>query len=178
MIKKVWQKLRGHFQEYVARYSVLALAVLTPAAGLLGEMAADLGGVNTGAGRVVLAAASALGTAAAGVVFIRNLGIWQMLDAFGVAPGAPSPPVVAPAVQPTALEPMVGTLVGAGAQPVEPVEPMISDPASIPPDVDASGLAANDGEPSDRLADPDTTPDEPLADAPDLVDDPLEDDER
>ena len=88
MMKSLWGRLRGHFQQYVARYSVLALAVLTPAAGLLGTLGADLGGVDTPAGRVAFAAASALGTAAAGVVFIRNLGIWQMLDQFGTAPGA------------------------------------------------------------------------------------------
>lgn len=81
----VWSRIRGHLSEYVARYSVLALAVLTPAAGLLGTLAADLGGADTPLGRALLAAASALGVAAAGVVFIRNLGVWQMLDRFGTA---------------------------------------------------------------------------------------------
>lgn len=83
----LWERLRGHFQEYIARYSVLALAILTPLAALLGSVAADLGGVNTSTGRAVTAAASAIGVAIVGVTFIRNLGIWQMLDSFGVAPG-------------------------------------------------------------------------------------------
>lgn len=77
------KKVLAHVSQYVARYSVLAIAVLTPAAGLLGAAAADLGGVNTSVGRALLATASALGTAAAGVVFIRNLGIWQLFDKFG-----------------------------------------------------------------------------------------------
>lgn len=87
MLSKLWSRLRGHFSEYVSRYAVLATAVLTPAAGLAGAAAADLGGVDTPVGRALLAIASALGTAVAAVTFIRNLGIWQMLDTFSTAPG-------------------------------------------------------------------------------------------
>lgn len=79
-------KLRGHLQEYVSRYTILAAAILTPVAGLLGAFAADLGGADSPAGRAVLAGAAAIGTAGTFLVFIRNMGVWQMLDEFGTAP--------------------------------------------------------------------------------------------
>lgn len=81
------QKLIDHVEEYVARYTVLLLAVLTPAAGLLGSLAADLGGSDTSAGRAVLAGASALTVAAGGVVFLKNLGGYQQLRDFGATAG-------------------------------------------------------------------------------------------
>lgn len=96
MLSKVWGRLRGHFTEYVSRYAVLAVAVLTPAAGLAGTAAADLGGVNTAIGRALLGVAATLTTGAAGVMFIGRLGIWQMLDSFGTAPGVGTKPSKAP----------------------------------------------------------------------------------
>jgi hypothetical protein len=87
-----------HFQEHIAKYATLAVAILTPTAGLLGSAAADLGGADTKVGHALIGAASALGAAVAGITYIRNLGIWQMLDKFGIAPGiaaATKPPMFA-----------------------------------------------------------------------------------
>lgn len=100
MLRQFWARARGHFRENVARYAVLATAILTPVAGLLGELAADVGGADTPAGRTVLAASAAIGTAIAAVTFIRNLGVWQMLDTFGVAPNTPPAEDVPPAGPP------------------------------------------------------------------------------
>lgn len=83
----MFARLKGHFQEYVARYSILALAVLVPLSGALGTVAANLGGADSTGGRIALGVSSAVGTAIAGVTFLRNLGVWQMLDTFGTAPG-------------------------------------------------------------------------------------------
>lgn len=76
-------KVTSHIEEYIARYTVLILAILTPFAGLLGSIAADLGGTDTSTGRAVLAAASALGVAIGGVTFLKNLGNYQALRDFG-----------------------------------------------------------------------------------------------
>lgn len=77
-------RIINHVEEYVARYTVLLLAVLTPAAALLGSLAADLGGADTPAGRAALGLASALGVALGAVEFLRNLGPYQKLRDFGV----------------------------------------------------------------------------------------------
>lgn len=122
-MKKILGRLRGHFQEYVARYSVLVLAVLVPASGLAGAAAADLGGVDTPVGRALLAIAAALGTAASGVTFIKNLGVWQMLDSFGTAPH----------VQQVA------------SRPLEPAVARVGH--VLAPDADDSVHAVTDGEP-------------------------------
>lgn len=133
----MFNRLKGHFQEYISRYAVLALAILTPLAGLLGSVAADLGGADTKAGHAVLAAASALGVAAAGVVFIRNLGIWQMLDQFGTAPGvhpvAPAMPTPPPegAVRSGAMS---DEDMGAEAEAALPVSPDVDRRAHAHPD--------------------------------------------
>jgi hypothetical protein len=89
-MKKLWSRLRGHFQENVARYSVLAVGILTPTAGYLGTLAAQFG-ADTPVGKALIGASSAIGVAIAGITFIRNLGIWQMLDQFGTAPGVSGP---------------------------------------------------------------------------------------
>lgn len=171
-VKSLWGRLRGHFEEYVARYTVLALAVLTPVAGLLGALAADLGGAGSPGGRAALAVASAVGTAIAAVTFLRNLGIWQMLDTFGTAPGvgpglrekpdAPQTVVAggdvsvetAPAPAETASAP---TSVGTSPQAPPDAAPPAAQPtdANPPvPDVDGQGeLEATDGVPPDD-ADP------------------------
>lgn len=84
------EALRGHFQEHIAKYAVLVLSILTAASTLMGSLAADLGGVHSQIGVALLMAVSGLGTAAKGVTYIKNLGLWQMLDSFGVAPGSPA----------------------------------------------------------------------------------------
>lgn len=76
-------KITNHIEEYIARYTVLLLAILTPAAGLLGELASNLGGADTTSGKYVLGAASAVGTAIAGVTFLKNLGEYQKVRDFG-----------------------------------------------------------------------------------------------
>jgi hypothetical protein len=138
-MSKLWSRLRGHFQEYVSRYAVLAIAVLTPASALLGELAGDLGGVDTSSGRAILAVASALGTAAAGVIFIRNLGLWQMLDQFGTAPGVggllgSGTTVVnnAPEATTTVTE-HPDEQMGAAAELALPVSPDVDRPAEVTP---------------------------------------------
>lgn len=147
-MKSLLGRLRGHFQEYVARYSVLALAVLTPLSGALGTIAANLGGADTPVGRLAVGAASALGTAAAGVVFIRNLGIWQMLDKFGTAPGVGKSgdlPMNISSALSTALAPALPATGVAGSQASDNAG---STPESEPPvpDVDTQGqLEATDG---------------------------------
>lgn len=88
-------KLAAHIEKYIARYSVLALAVLTPLAGLLGSLAADLGGDGTPAGRYVTAGASAVGVAIGGATFLSNLGKWQM----GVGAGTIHPSRLDQAIQ-------------------------------------------------------------------------------
>lgn len=74
------QRIADHLSEYVARYTVLVIVVLTPLAGALGEVAAKLGGVDTQAGRAVLGAASALAAIIAGATFLNNLGRWQIAE--------------------------------------------------------------------------------------------------
>jgi hypothetical protein len=76
-------KITSHVEEYIARYTVLALAVLTPLAGLLGALAADLGGVDTSMGRAVTSAAAAVGVAIAAATFLHNLGQYQVVRDFG-----------------------------------------------------------------------------------------------
>ena len=79
------QRIADHLSEYVARYTVLVIVVLTPLAGALGEVAAKLGGVDTQAGRAVLGAASALAAIIAGATFLNNLGRWQIAERQRVA---------------------------------------------------------------------------------------------
>lgn len=76
-------KILSHVEEYAARYAVLVIAVLTPAAALLGELAADLGGSDTPAGRAILGATAALAVVVAGATFLRNLGKYQIVRDFG-----------------------------------------------------------------------------------------------
>lgn len=77
------RKVLDHMEENIARYTILALAVLVPLSGLLGQLGADLGGVDTPAGKIALGAVSALGTVIAGLTFLNNLGKYQMLRDFG-----------------------------------------------------------------------------------------------
>lgn len=140
-MKKVWNRLRGHFQENVARYATIATAVLTPAAGLLGTLAANLGGADTQAGRYVIGAASAIGFAITAVTFIRNLGIWQMLDEFGTAPGA-LPKVTTQITKP----------IPTGGEPPSPasvaeVDELTQEPSE--PDGDDQVHEATDGDPDE-----------------------------
>lgn len=137
-VPSLLSRLRGHFEQYVARYSVLALAVLAPASGLLGTVAAKLGGAATPGGRIALGAASAVATAIAGVTFIRNLGIWQMLDQFGAAPG----------VQSIASKPLAAVLNNVAGSTAE-------TSGTIEPDADSQSVL----EPSDGVP-PDLDPDE------------------
>lgn len=74
------QRIADHLSEYVARYTVLVIVVLTPLAGALGEIAAKLGGVDTQTGRALLGAASALAAIVAGATFLNNLGRWQIAE--------------------------------------------------------------------------------------------------
>jgi hypothetical protein len=69
-------KLLQHIDTYVSRYATLAIAILTPAAGLLGTAAADLGN-QTSLGKALLAATSALGFAVAGITWLYNRGKWE-----------------------------------------------------------------------------------------------------
>ena len=135
------RKILSHISEYVARYSVLAIAVLTPTSALLGTVAADLGGIDTGIGKALLAVSAALGTAAAGVVFIRNLGIWQILNRFekvtslGGLVGEltkPAPKVVVEVTAPPAPAPAVVTK-PAPAKPHKPITPPPVVPGVTPP---------------------------------------------
>lgn len=70
-------KLLLHIDTNISRYATLATAVLTPLAALLGAVAAQLGGIDTSTGRALLAAASAIGTAVAGITWIINRGKWE-----------------------------------------------------------------------------------------------------
>jgi len=175
VFKRIWGRLRGHFQEYVARYCVLAIAVLTPAAGLLGTLAADIGD-ETGLGKALLGATSALGTAAAGFKFIQNLGLWQMLDTFGTAPGsAPTATVnrmITPAVGGSAMTPCPPPLVG-GDTPESAEYNDIGVDQLIPEDYDSSLLEAKDGQVDTEFdGDDRTTPiggDDSPEDEPDLI---------
>lgn len=161
-MKKVWDRVRGHFEQYVSRYSVAALAVLTPLAGLLGSVAASLGGAGSPGGKAALAAASAVGTAIAGVTFIKNSGIWQMLDKFGAAPGVqvarrspiqPTKPGQAIAEQsnnaPASSDPVITTPTGVVSGVVSP------DPTAaraVPADYDDSVHEPTDGQPDEPVA--------------------------
>lgn len=71
-------KISNHVEEYIGRYVVIASVVLVPLAGALGAAAANLGGADTTLGRALLAAASAVGAAAAIGVWLKNLGLWQV----------------------------------------------------------------------------------------------------
>lgn len=146
-MRSLFARLRGHFQENVARYAVLALSILTPASGLLGTAAAHLGGADSQGGRIALGAASAVATAIAGVTFIRNLGIWQMLDRFGVAPSvnpkSDLPMNISGALS-KALAPVADKPATVGSTPVADAPPL---PV---PDADSQDqLEATDGLPSD-----------------------------
>lgn len=70
-------KLLLHIDTNISRYATLATAVLTPLAALLGAVAAQLGGIDTSTGRALLAAASGIGTAVAGITWIINRGKWE-----------------------------------------------------------------------------------------------------
>lgn len=76
-------KITSHVEEYIARYAVLLLTILVPLAAFLGQLAADLGGADTPAGKAVLGAAAAVGTAIAGVTYLMNLGKYQIARDFG-----------------------------------------------------------------------------------------------
>jgi hypothetical protein len=131
-MSRVWSRLRGHFQEYVSRYAVLVLAVLVPASTLLGKLAADIG-VDTRVGQYIAMGSAALATGAAGVTFIKNMGIWQMLDTFGTAPGTAA-----------ATRELV---------PLPPLPPVYEGP--VPEDESDEALALSDGEAVDPKAAPD-----------------------
>jgi hypothetical protein len=152
-MNKLWARVRGHFQEYVNRYAVLAIAVLTPAAALLGALAANLGGVDTSTGRAVLGAASAVTAAAAGLTWLKNSAVWQMLDRFG-----PAPQKVADV--PAALDKLWEV---AEPQGVPETGPTINDVAMVP-DVDTSPLIASDGMPTTVPTGPPIDEDESLPD--------------
>lgn len=74
-----------HVEENVGRYSIVAIGVLTPAAGLLGQVADNLGGHATPTGRTVLGASAAVSVLLSGAVWLHNLGKWQMARDFGKA---------------------------------------------------------------------------------------------
>jgi hypothetical protein len=80
-----FKSLVSHFEEYVARYAVLAVAILTPAVGLLGSLAANAGGVETSSGRALLAVGSAIGFALTAATFLKNLGSYQIVRDFDAA---------------------------------------------------------------------------------------------
>lgn len=155
MRPSLFARLRGHFQENVARYAVLALAVLTPASGLLGTAAAKLGGADTQAGRIALGAASVVATGIAGITFIRNLGIWQMLDRFGQAPGTPDRIPLQGELAASKLGLAASKLAGesVGSTPVDDLPPLEV------PDADSQDLLEpTDGLPSEETPPPDATP--------------------
>lgn len=82
--------LISHVEEYAARYAVLAIAVLTPASGWLGTLAAHAGGVNTSTGRALMGLSSAAAVGLVGATFLRGLGHYQIVrdfdQAFGIDP--------------------------------------------------------------------------------------------
>jgi hypothetical protein len=84
-----------HFPQYVERYTVLGIGVLTSASGLLGTLAADLGGADTAVGRAILGATAALSTATAGLIWLRGRREWVILEKWG--------PVVAKTLEPGGL---------------------------------------------------------------------------
>jgi hypothetical protein len=69
-------KLLLHVERYVSRYATLTIAILTPLAGLLGTLAAEIGNQNA-LGKALLAATSAIGMAIAGVTWLYNRGKWE-----------------------------------------------------------------------------------------------------
>jgi hypothetical protein len=69
-------KISAHVQEYIGRYVVIASIVLVPLAGIVGDVAATVG-PDTALGHTLLSVASALGTAAAIVVWLRNRGLFE-----------------------------------------------------------------------------------------------------
>jgi hypothetical protein len=69
-------RMQAHLSEYVSRYAVLASIVLVPLAGIIGDLAAQVG-PDTKLGHTLLSVASALGTAAAIVVWLRNRGLFE-----------------------------------------------------------------------------------------------------
>lgn len=89
-------KITGHVQEYIGRYVMFASIVLVPLAGGLGAYASELGGNDTKLGQAVTAAASAVGSAAAIGVWLRNLGAWQIAEVAEVAKLEVSDAEVAP----------------------------------------------------------------------------------
>lgn len=68
--------VQAHFAEYIGRYVVLASIVLVPLAGIAGDLAASVG-PDTKLGHALLSVASALSTAAAIVVWLRNRGLFE-----------------------------------------------------------------------------------------------------
>jgi hypothetical protein len=134
---KLFDRLRGHFQQHVAKYAVLVIAVLTPLAGLLGTVGADVGGASTPVGKALLGGAAALGTAITGVQYVRNLGIWQMLDTFGAAPGVTQP--AAPPLPASQSAPASNSLPSELGDDDSAVDPDLesqppTNPADVPPD--------------------------------------------
>lgn len=79
--------LRDHFEEYIGRYAVVASPFLIGLAALLGKVAADLGGLDTPAGKAAVAAASAVGTAATIATWLVGLGKWQAAEVVAEGPG-------------------------------------------------------------------------------------------
>lgn len=150
-MKTLSSRVRGHLQQYVNRYAVLAIGVLTPAAGLLGALGAQLGGVDTQAGRTVLGAAAAVTTAIAGLTWLRNSAIWQFLDRFGTTPQAALKTIITldgnqvahtanAAAKKAAADKAAPVGTSTYSAPTAPVTP--------PPDVDTSGQALTEGMPA------------------------------
>lgn len=108
----------GHVSEYVERYTVLGIGVLTSVSGFLGTLAADLGGADTAAGRAVLGATAALSTASAGLIWLRGRREWKLLETFG--PLATS--LLGGSGQDKSV-PVIGTAPKAKAPPKAPAEP-------------------------------------------------------
>lgn len=96
-------------REYIGRYVVVATVVLLPLSGLLGQLAAEWGGAGSQLGRVVLGAASVIGTAAAVGVWLRNLGLWETAPLVAQA--------TAEAAAATAALPAPAVIVHAGKSP-------------------------------------------------------------
>lgn len=158
-------KITAHVQEYIGRYVVVATVVLLPLSGLLGSLAAQLGGIDTRVGRAALAAASAVGTAAAVGVWLRNLGLWETapLAAQGVAQAAAAAAGSAAAAAVTGAQglPVAGSLtdpevdaVPAHDLPSDDVElgappPPAPDETNTPVQPSQAGLTGDPGAPTD-----------------------------
>lgn len=158
--------LKGHLQEHIAKYATLAVSILTPVAGLLGSEAANLGGADTKVGHALLGASAALGAAVAGIVYIKNLGIWQMLDKFGVAPGVVTPRTPL-GVAGSAAKPGDPVSAHLGVQPIQAGTMGPSGPGMTPPGGWSAGFTGaiptvgEDDEPGDNF---DALPHHPVVD--------------